>query len=186
MRWRRMLMILVRMDAKEKDGDGEAVEELNALLAAAEVDAAAIHMGLSAVRTDRSLLGDALNEAVYAARAAKIRGSSALTAQELGLYAYLLPIADNAFARQWGMRSLQKIRMYDAENKANLEMTARAYVAADMEIAATAKALFQHPNTVRYRLTKIQKLMNLENSAMFLPMLSLTVQLSSILEDENA
>ena len=33
--------------------------------------------------------------------------------------------------------------------------------------------------------TKIQKLMNMENSAMFLPMLSLTMQLSAILEDEN-
>ena len=51
--------------------------------------------------------------------------------------------------------------------------------------SAAAKALFQHPNTVRYRLTKIQKLMGMEDSAMFLPMLSLTVQLSAILEDEN-
>ena len=83
------------------------------------------------------------------------------------------------------MKSLREIREYDAANKANLETTARAYVEADMEIAAAAKALFQHPNTVRYRLTKIQKLMNMENSAMFLPMLSLTMQLSAILEDEN-
>ena len=73
----------------------------------------------------------------------------------------------------------------DALNKANLETTARAYVDCDMEIAATAKALFQHPNTVRYRLTKIQKLMRMENSAMFLPMLSLTMQLSSILEEDG-
>jgi hypothetical protein len=36
---------------------------------------------------------------------------------------------------------------------------------------------------VRYRLTKIQKLMQMEDSAMFLPMLSLTMQLSSILDD---
>jgi flotillin len=58
-----------------------------------------------------------------------------------------------------------------------------AKVQADMEIAATAKELYQHPNTVRYRLTKIQKLMQMEDSAMFLPMLSLTMQLSSILDD---
>ena len=54
-----------------------------------------------------------------------------------------------------------------------------------MEIAATAKALFQHPNTVRYRLTKIQKLMDMEDDAMFAPMLSLMMNLSRILEEEG-
>ena len=54
------------------------------------------------------------------------------------------------------------------------------------EFAATAKALFQHPNTVRYRLTKIQKLMGLEgDDALFAPMLSLMINLSQILEEEG-
>ena len=59
------------------------------------------------------------------------------------------------------------------------------YVQEKMEIAATAKALFQHPNTVRYRLTKIQKLMDMEDDAMFAPMLSLMMNLSRILEEEG-
>lgn len=185
MRWRRMLLALRRMDEKEDAQDELAVQEMLMLLERAGIETQALHVGLSAVRADRSRLGEALSEAVYAARAARLRKERALSSGSLGLYAYLLPIAENAFARQWCMCSLQEIRDYDADNKANLETTARAYVEADMEIAATAKALFQHPNTVRYRLTKIQKLMNLEGSAMFLPMLSLTMQLSAILEDEN-
>ena len=83
------------------------------------------------------------------------------------------------------MQSLDKIREYDATNKANLETTARAYVAADMEIAAAAKALFQHPNTVRYRLTKIQKLMGMEDDAMFATMISLMVSLARLLGEEG-
>ena len=54
-----------------------------------------------------------------------------------------------------------------------------------MEIAAAAKALYQHPNTVRYRLTKIQKLLNMEDDAVFAPMLSLMVHLTKILEEEG-
>lgn len=185
MRWRRMLIILRRMEEKEDSQAETAAAEIRDFLSRAEVDAAAMHVGASSVRADRSQLGEALSEAVYAARAARLRREGILFCDELGLYAYLLPIAENAFARQWCMKSLREIREYDAANKANLETTARAYVEADMEIAAAAKALFQHPNTVRYRLTKIQKLMNMENSAMFLPMLSLTMQLSAILEDEN-
>ena len=185
MRWKRMLIILRRMEEKEETREEAAAQEIARLLQCAGVDAAAMHVGASGTRTDRSQLGEAISEAVYAARAARIGRKALFFSSELGLYAYLLPIAENAFARQWCLQSLQKIREYDAANKANLEMTARAYVEADMEIAAAAKALFQHPNTVRYRLTKIQKLMRMEDSAMFLPMLSLTVQLSAILEDEN-
>jgi len=185
MRWKRMLLMLRRMEEKEDAQDETAAQEVTSLLARADVDASAMHVGASGVRADRSQLGEAISEAVYAARAARLGRKGMLFSSELGLYAYLLPIVENAFARQWCMQSLDKIREYDATNKANLETTARAYVAADMEIAAAAKALFQHPNTVRYRLTKIQKLMGMEDSAMFLPMLSLTVQLSAILEDEN-
>ena len=180
-----MLIMLRRMEEKEDAKDETAALEMAGLLARAGVDAALMHVGVSGVRADRSQLGDAISEAVYAARAARLGKKGLLFSRELGLYAYLLPIAENAFARQWCMQSLDKIREYDAANKANLETTARAYVDADMEIAAAAKTLFQHPNTVRYRLTKIQKLMGMEDSAMFLPMLSLTVQLSAILEDEN-
>ena len=54
-----------------------------------------------------------------------------------------------------------------------------------MEIAAAAKALYQHPNTVRYRLSKIQRLMGIEDDALFAPMLSLTILLSRILEEDG-
>ena len=185
MRWRRMLILLRRMEEAEQTRDEAAQGEILSLLERAGVELAKMHVGASAVRADRSQLCAAMSEAIYAARAARLREKGVLFAGELGLYAYLLPIAENPFARQWCRSVLREIREYDADNKANLEATARAYVQADMEIAATAKALFQHPNTVRYRLTKIQKLMNLEGSAMFLPMLSLTMQLSAILEDEN-
>lgn len=184
MRWKRMLLVLKRL-GMEKEEEESAGEAICALLTRAGVSQDAMHVGVSSVRTDRAQLCEALSEAVYAARAARMTGKRTLESEKLGLYAYLLPIAENAFARQWCMQLIQRIRQYDEESKANLEATARAYVQSNMEIAATAKALFQHPNTVRYRLTKIQKLMGMEDSAMFLPMLSLTVQLSTLLEDEQ-
>ena len=106
-------------------------------------------------------------------------------AQALGLYAYLFPMSENPFVCSQCRRQLQRIREYDSQNRTSLEQTARVYVQEKMEIAATAKALFQHPNTVRYRLTKIQKLMDMEDDAMFAPMLSLMMNLSRILEEEG-
>ena len=43
---------------------------------------------------------------------------------------------------------------YDAEHDADLGATAEAFAAAYGEVSRTAEALFQHPNTVRYRLKR--------------------------------
>ena len=80
---------------------------------------------------------------------------------------------------------MARIREYDEQNHASLEQTARVYVEMHMEVAAAAKALYQHPNTVRYRLGKIQKLMDMEDDALFAPMLSLMMNLTRILESEE-
>jgi len=104
---------------------------------------------------------------------------------DMGLYAYLFPMSENPFVCEQCRKTLARIREYDQQNRTNLEQTADVYVRERMEIAAAAKALFQHPNTVRYRLTKIQKLMDLKDDALFAPMLSLTIHLSRILEEEG-
>ena len=62
---------------------------------------------------------------------------------------------------------LPAIREYDAQNHTNLEQTALVYVKENMEIAAAAKVLFQHPNTVRYRLSKIQRIIGMEDDPLF-------------------
>ena len=95
-------------------------------------------------------------------------------------------MSENPFVCDRCRRVLSAIREYDAQNHTNLEQTALVYVKENMEIAAAAKVLFQHPNTVRYRLSKIQRIMGMEDDPLFAPMLSLTVSLSRILTEEQA
>ena len=182
MQWRRMLIVLAHMDdAADADGQNE-IELLIQVAGAREI---AMQIGVSALRTDTGAFGVALCEAVYGARAAKLEGRRIMAARELGLYAYLFPMSENAFVCEQCRAQMARIREYDVQNRTSLEQTARAYVTQRMEIAAAAKALYQHPNTVRYRLTKIQKLMDMEDESVFGPMLSLMVHLTQILEDEG-
>lgn len=183
MEWRRMLVLLLRFDAKDEREDGEVLSALSALLAQMGVKGDKLSIGLSRRREEQAAFGFALAEAVYAARACRLEQRDAMTAGELGLYAWLFPMSENPFACEQCRRSLAAIRDYDAQNRANLEHTARVYVEKGMEIAAAAKALYQHPNTVRYRLGKIQRLMGMEDDAMFAPMMSLMVCLSRILDE---
>ena len=179
--WRRMMLALCR----EEEGLSaqEALTRFGDLLTRAGVDRRSVVIGQSDLREARAQMGASLCEAVYAARAAKLCGKAELAAHELGLYAYLFPMSENPFVCDRCRRVLSAIREYDAQNHTNLEQTALVYVKENMEIAAAAKVLFQHPNTVRYRLSKIQRIMGMEDDPLFAPMLSLTVSLSRILAE---
>ena len=182
MEWRGMLILLCRINEEEAP---DGLMEMKALLDKAGIDASKLIVGVSDVRSEQATFGLALAEAVYAARAAKLMGRGMLLSHEMGLYAYLFPMSENTFVCDQCRKSLRLIRDYDQQNRTNLEQTARIYVSEHMEIAAAAKALYQHPNTVRYRLTKIQKLMEMEDDALFAPMLSLMINLSRIMEEES-
>ena len=179
--WRRMMLALCR----EEDGLSaqEALTRFGDLLTHAGVDRQSVVIGQSDLREARAQMGASLCEAAYAARAAKLCGKAELAAHELGLYAYLFPMSENPFVCDRCRRVLSAIREYDAQNHTNLEQTALVYVKENMEIAAAAKVLFQHPNTVRYRLSKIQRIIGMEDDPLFAPMLSLTVSLSRILAE---
>ena len=179
--WRRMMLALCR----EEEGLSaqEALTRFGDLLTRAGVDRQSVVIGQSDLREARAQMGASLCEAVYAARAAKLCGKVELAAHELGLYAYLFPMSENPFVCDRCRRVLSAIREYDAQNHTNLEQTALVYVKENMEIAAAAKVLFQHPNTVRYRLSKIQRIIGMEDDPLFAPMLSLTVSLSRILAE---
>lgn len=183
MTWKQMILALRRIEPGESTDD--PCGEMDALLQSAGIDRGALAVGISGDTPDRLAVGTALREAIYAARAAKLCERSAMTAAELGMYGYLFPMSEDPFICQQCRRAMALIRDYDAQNHTNLEHTANVYVAQNLEVAAAAKMLYQHPNTVRYRLGKIQKIMQLEGNAFFEPMLCLTINLSRILEESG-
>lgn len=52
---------------------------------------------------------------------------------------------------------------YDVEHGSDLGPTAEAFAGACGEVSRTAEALFQHPNTVRYRLRKIKEVLSVQD-----------------------
>jgi len=182
MEWRGMLILLLRSAEEEETDVKQTIRDLLSSAGVSEQEAIA---GISDLRREPATFGMALGEAIYAVRTAKVLALPMQLSSDMGLYAYLFPMSENPFVCEQCRKTLARIREYDQQNRTNLEQTADVYVRERMEIAAAAKALFQHPNTVRYRLTKIQKLMDLKDDALFAPMLSLTIHLSRILEEEG-
>lgn len=103
-----------------------------------------------------------IRQALACLTEARKRGVRKLSWQELGMEAFSLSAKTSPlFSRTCAMyRSM--LQAYDNENSTDLMQTARALADALGDVKAAADSLFQHPNTIRYRLKKIKAVLNLE------------------------
>ncbi|GAA3774650.1 helix-turn-helix domain-containing protein [Plantactinospora mayteni] len=101
-----------------------------------------------------------------AATVAQSRGESDTVASfgSLGVHGLLLQLEDVSELRRFAADTLAPIRAHDAARGTALEQTLRAYVAHDLNTAATAAALFVHPNTVGLRIRKAEQLLGVSTT----------------------
>ncbi len=178
MEWHQMTLAICRQEAAAEES---ALEAFSAFLGRAGINCSVLSIGISRLWDEPMKLGIALREAVYAAKKAKIEKKESV--EDLGIYAYLFPMSKDPFICDRCRRAYAEVLLYDEQNHTNLANTAQAYVDANMDIGAAAKALYQHPNTVRYRLGKIQKILHKEDDPLFEAMLCMMVGICRILEE---
>lgn len=101
-----------------------------------------------------------------AATIARWRGGTdtVTTFGSLGVFGLLLQLEDVAELRRFAAEFLAPVRAHDTARGTALEETLRAYVAHDLNTAATAAALFVHPNTIGLRVRKVEKLLGLSTT----------------------
>ena len=107
-------------------------------------------LGVSAATTD---LPAAYRQAAACLRLAVARGGGVVHAHSLGPLRFLLDAPDISQVRAVVVEQLGPLLAH--EGRADLLATLRAFVAADGNVAATARACFIHKNTLRYRLTRL-------------------------------
>lgn len=99
---------------------------------------------------------------------------------EIGIHQMLLPVLLNPLSNQVFKEQLHLLQEYDSTKKGYLLDTLTAFVEQNMQINAAAAALFQHPNTVRYRLEKAKKLLSSDNDFAFTIAAAYVVELRKI------
>ena len=111
---------------------------------------------------------------------ARLRGRTDDVASfdSLGVHGLLLQLEDVAELRRFAADLLAPLRSHDAARGTALEETLRAYVAHDLNTAATAAALFVHPNTVGLRIRKAEQLLGFSTTEVR-PLAELQVALSA-------
>ena len=115
------------------------------------------------VLTEAGKLDDLLKSCLYTEKIRKKKGIKRLSYSELGIKKYLLPYM-GSFVVDAALEQLSVIEEYDRKHESVLFDTLNVYVQNGCLIRPAAEALYQHPNTIRYRISKIAMLLHMEDS----------------------
>jgi DNA-binding PucR family transcriptional regulator len=110
----------------------------------------------------------------------RVRGGpdGVVTLGRLGLHGLLLQVEDPGELLRFADDLLRPVREQDAARGTALEETLRTYLDHDLNTAATAEALFVHPNTVGLRIRRAEQLLGV-STANVLALAELQVALSA-------
>jgi sugar diacid utilization regulator len=100
------------------------------------------------------------SEARLAVNVGEAEGRSILAFEDTGAYRLLLPAMsdDPAELERFYAETVQPLADYDEQYETELVTTVEAYLDNDGNVAATAKQLFTHRHTIRYRLERVREL----------------------------
>lgn len=119
-----------------------------------------VTIGRSRRATDATDLYRAGSEARLAVNVGEAEGRPLLAFEDTGAYRLLLPAMsdDPAELERFYAETIQPLADYDEQYETELVATVEAYLDNDGNVAATAKQLFTHRHTVRYRLERVREL----------------------------
>jgi GAF domain-containing protein len=150
------------------------VEQCDAVAAAEHVA-----LGVSAPGRGVAESRQALREAARAAELARTlrAGGGALGYEQLGAYKYLvhLRLDDSPRDRHW--TAVEALLAHDRQRRTALLDTLEEYLARRRSVADTARTLYIHPNTLRQRLARIERVTGLKLDAEDLLALELALKL---------
>lgn len=142
-------------------------------------------IGISDAAKGMENLGTAIQESLYANSSCRLNQAEWIRFCDSGLDRILLPMGDGPWAKKYYSDLLLKITNYDALHGAKLMETLLEYVESNGDMKRTAQKLFQHSNTIRYRIGKIRNLLNLDDDADSFAQLYLFVRLHKIYQNSD-
>ncbi len=146
--------------------------------------------GFSQIGIKLDKLDVAIHEALYACETAKRYQLPKLLFSEMGLDRLLLPVKDNPWVMAYYEAVMTPLLAYDQKNGTQLLRTSVIFILCGGDIKRAAERLYQHGNTVRYRMERIRQLLcesrgeETQSEWSFYEMLAVGVRLHLIYTDD--
>lgn len=124
--------------------------------------------------------GKAFKESIYAHTCCIMDKLKNQKFDDIGIDQLLMPVYKNKWAVEYYTNIMEKISLHDKNQKGSLLETLVAFVECNGDINTTGKILFQHGNTVRYRLEKIKTILKIDKNKDYYPQLYSFIRLHKI------
>lgn len=139
-------------------------------------------IGVSNLYESLGDLNNSIQESLYAFKYSITYKKDISFFDGIGIDKIIIPIIDNPWVLKYYNQMIEPLIAYDKNHETELLNTAVKYVENNGDMKATAEELFQHSNTVRYRIDRINKMVS-ENckSEHFYEELAIAVRIYTLL-----
>lgn len=125
------------------------------------IEGITVSIGLGNPYKDLKMMKQSLNEAELALETVKCKGlrNEVVHYRDIGIYGLLFSVQNKDMLKQYYLDNLGPIADHDMINESNLFQTLETYLDENCNITVTAEKLFLHRNTLKYRIKKIEELL---------------------------
>lgn len=157
--------------------------QLNQVISSIDYYLSDYRLGISRFHRSLSNLNTCVREALLSYEVCEGRSDNKVYYNDLGVYRLLMLIKDEPELKRFHDEIVVPLESYDRQNGTNLLNTAISYVDNDGDVKKTAGHLYQHENTVRYRLNKVKEILDMkEMGGSFYEKLSIAIKIHKILK----
>ncbi|SHI75711.1 PucR family transcriptional regulator [Lutispora thermophila] len=121
-------------------------------------------MGISGPYNGLHNIKKVIESAIDACDMSGILEQKIVNYEDIGMYKLIMKVKDKDFLLELFEGLIKPITEYDRKNNSNLLETLICFVKNDASINNTAKELYQHSNTIRYRVDKIRELLGVKDN----------------------
>lgn len=138
-------------------------------------------IGISNNHFSLNELARGINESLYAVNTSEISDGSATHYKNIGIYKVIIPFINEVWINEFYEEIILPLKNYDKKYNTQILTTAIKYIENDGNIKRTSEELFQHDNTIRYRINKIKEILGMENlDGSFYEQLSIAIKIYKI------
>ena len=155
------VIILCKSDKINNKKLENALIEIKTLIKS-HIKGMTVSIGIGNAYNNLSMMKNSLKESEWALNTIKLKGlkDEIIRYKDIGVYSLLFNINNKEVLEQYYNSTLGGVIEYDKINDSNLTETLETYLDKNCNVTITAETLFIHRNTLKYRLRKIEELLN--------------------------
>lgn len=119
-------------------------------------------VGISDYFDDLTKLDLALHQSLSALKYGCYKNRNFSSVDDMGIFQLMIPLMNDPVLSRYYENYVKTLESYDQRHHSELLETAKAFIAADGDIKVAADKMFQHSNTIRYRIRKIKTLLKFD------------------------